>query len=111
MKRAFAVAAGWALVAAVVWLSLMPSPPQVDLAQSDKLGHLAAYGLLMLWFALLYRTRLYYALGFIAMGAALELIQGSLGYRTADPLDAAANTLGVLLGWGVALILPRPLLR
>ena len=107
MKRAFAVAAGWALVAAVVWLSLMPSPPQVDVTLGDKFAHLAAYGLLMLWFGLLYRARLYYALGFIAMGAALEVMQGWLGTRTADPLDAAANTLGVLLGWGAALAVPR----
>jgi len=107
LKRALAVAAGWALVATIVWLSLAPTTPKVDLDHGDKLGHLAAYGLLMLWFALLYRTRLRYALAFIAMGVALELLQGWLGHRTADPLDAAANTLGVLLGWGVALAFPR----
>ena len=43
-------AAAWLWAAAIVWLSLTPSPPQVDLAQGDKLGHFAAYGVLMLGF-------------------------------------------------------------
>ena len=104
------IAAGWGWAAAIVWLSLTPSPPEVDLAHGDKLGHFAAYGLLMFWFALLYRerkARIAYALGFIAMGVALEFAQGQLGYRTYDVFDMYANTLGVLLGWAAALVFPR----
>jgi glycopeptide antibiotics resistance protein len=99
------------MVAAVVWLSVTPAPPKVDFAQSDKLGHFIAYGALMLWFAQLYRgtTRLLYAAGFIAMGIGLEFVQGALGYRTFDTLDMYANALGVLLGWAIALVLPRVL--
>ena len=48
------------------------------------------------------RTRLVYAAGFIAMGVALEFAQGMTDYRTFDVLDMAANTLGVLHGWGAA---------
>lgn len=33
------------------------------------------------------------------------------GYRSTEVLDMAANTLGVLLGWGVALLVPKSLLK
>ena len=104
------VAAGWGWAAAIVWLSLTPSLPQVDVAHSDQLGHFAGYGLLMFWFCWLYparRTRIAYAVGFTAMGIGLEFLQGHLGYRTYEVFDMYANTLGVLLGWGTALALPK----
>ena len=109
MRKA-SVAAGWAWVAAIVWLSLTPRPPEIALPQGDKLGHFAAYGLLMFWFTQLYlqrRTRIAYAAGFVALGIGLELAQGALGFRTYDVFDMYANTLGVLLGWAAALCLPR----
>ena len=108
MRRLY-LAVGWAMIAAVVWLSLTPSPPQVDFNQSDKVGHLLAYGGLMFWFSQLYSRRAFLFLAFVAMGVGLELVQGELAYRSADIYDAAANTLGVLLGWAAALIRPRAL--
>ena len=104
------VAAGWGWAAAIVWLSLTPTPPGMDVEHGDKLGHLAAYGVLMFWFSQLYlqgATRVACAAGFIAMGIALEFVQGLLGYRSYELLDMLANTLGVLLGWGAALVLAR----
>jgi VanZ family protein len=95
------------MVAAIVWLSLTPAPPKVDIESGDKLGHLAGYGVLMFWFAQLYLRRIPYASGFIAMGIALELLQAWLGYRTLEALDMVANTAGVLLGWGLARLLPK----
>ena len=109
MRKAL-VAAGWAWAGAIVWLSLTPAPPEVDISEGDKIGHLLAYGLLMFWFAQLYtqrRTRVAYALGFIAMGVGLEFLQAQLGYRSFDLFDMYANTVGVLLGWAAALVLPR----
>jgi VanZ family protein len=105
------LACGWALVAAVVWLSLTPALPRVDIEQSDKLAHLLGYGVIMFWFAQLYAgtARLGYALGFAAMGIGLEFAQGALGYRTYEVFDMFANTLGVVLGWAAALIAPRAL--
>lgn len=99
------------MVAAIVWLSLTPAPPELDFEHSDKLGHLLAYGMLMFWFSQLYakRSRTLYAFAFVAMGIGLEFAQGQLGYRTYEVFDMYANTLGVLLGWSVALILPRAL--
>ena len=103
------VAAGWAWAAAIVWLSLTPSLPQADVAHTDKLGHLAGYGLLMFWFCRLYptrQTRVAYAAAFTVMGIGLELLQGHLGYRTYEVFDMLANTIGVLLGWAAAIAVP-----
>ena len=108
--RRLRVAIGWGLVATIVWLSVMPEPPRLDFEQSDKLGHFIAYGSLMFWFALLYpttRARVAYGVAFIALGIGLEFVQGALGYRTFDVFDMVANTLGVLLGWAAALLVPR----
>lgn len=108
--RALAVTGGWLLAAAIVWLSLTPSPPRLDLESGDKLGHFLGYAGLMFWFALLYRAaraRIGYALLWIAMGVALEFAQQAGGYRSFELADMAANTLGVLAGALAAFSLPR----
>ncbi len=105
---------GWAWAAAIVWLSLTPSPPTLDFEHSDKLGHFLAYGGLTFWFCQLYpraRTRACYAAGFIALGVGMEFLQDMTDYRTFEVLDMAANTIGVFLGWAAALILPVAWLR
>jgi VanZ family protein len=105
--RALWLALGWGWATTIVWLSLTPSPPTIDLEQGDKLGHLLGYGALMFWFCQLYparRTRLAYALGFAALGVALEFAQGALGYRSYELFDMVANALGVSLGWASALL-------
>jgi VanZ family protein len=108
--RVMLVAGGWLYAAAIVWLSLTPSPPQVDIANGDKLGHFLAYGVLMFWFGFLYRSaraRMGYALLWIAMGVALEFAQRATGYRSFELADMAADMLGVLAGALAALSLPR----
>ena len=107
--RAACVAAGWSLAAAIVWLSLTPSPPRIDVEQGDKIGHFIGYGSLMFWFCLLYPRRaalIGYGLLWTAMGVGLEFAQGALGYRTYEPFDMVANTLGVLIGWAAAFAIP-----
>lgn len=102
--RSLWVAIGWAICAAIVWLSLTPEPPQLDVPEGDKLGHFLGYGTLMFWFCQLYAktaTRIFYAAGFAAMGIALEHVQASLGYRSYEFFDMYANALGVLLGWAL----------
>ena len=110
MRRATFVAAGWAIAATIVWLSLTPAaPPQIDLDQGDKLGHLVAYASLMLWFCLLYThraSRIAYALLWIGMGIGLEFAQQQLDYRTYDIYDMYANSLGVLIGWALSFAIP-----
>ena len=108
--RILGLALGWGWAAAIVWLSLTPSPPQIDVQFGDKIGHFGAYGLLMLWFSLLYpgvRARVLHAIGFVGMGIGLEFVQGWLAYRTYDVMDMAANTIGVLLGWTAALVMRK----
>ena len=108
--RAALLAGGWLVAAAIVFLSLTPNPPELDLEQGDKLGHLLSYGVLSLWFCLLYRgwqVRLGFAALWVGMGIALEFAQGATGYRTFEFADMAANSLGVLLGWGISATLRR----
>lgn len=107
ISRMAALALGWLLVALIVWLSVMPSPPDIDIEEGDKLGHAFSYGLTMFWFAQLYlRTavRARYAIGFIALGIALEFVQARVG-RDFELADMAADAVGVALGWGAALVL------
>ena len=111
--RPLGLALGWGWAATIVWLSLTPNPPTIDLEQGDKLGHFLGYGLLMFWFCQLYaapRTRLAYAISFAALGVGLELLQRNLGFRSYEPFDMAANALGVALGWAAALALGRRLM-
>ncbi|HUQ25189.1 MAG TPA: VanZ family protein [Burkholderiales bacterium] len=82
----------------------------MDVDQGDKVGHFAAYGLLMLLFCQIYvrrNTRAACALAFVAMGIALEFLQGMTETRTFDVMDMLANTVGVALGWIVALAFQR----
>jgi VanZ family protein len=109
--RPICLIAGWGWAAAIVWLSLTPSPPKLDFEQGDKLGHFVSYGALMFLFCMVYRNRnarLLHAAVFVLMGVALEFIQGWLGYRTYDPFDMLANTVGVALGWMAALVIRIP---
>ena len=99
----FAIGVG--LILLVIWLSLTPHPIETPLEHGDKFGHLAAYGTLMVWFAQLdarQRTRIGYAVGFIALGIALEFAQGLTHYRVFAVEDMVANATGVLLGWVIA---------
>jgi VanZ family protein len=105
-RRPLWLALGWLLVAAIIWLSLTPTPPKIDLEGGDKLGHFASYAALMFWFCELYHARgarLGYGAGFVLMGVALEFAQGALGTRSFEPADMLANALGVALGWALAL--------
>ena len=108
--RAALLAGGWLWAAAIVWLSLTPSPPDPGVAFGDKIGHFLAYAVLMFWFGILYRNpmpRAAYGILWIVLGVALEFAQGATGYRSFELADMAANALGVLVGAAAALILPK----
>ena len=112
--RIIGLGLGWGWAAAIVWLSLTPSPPQVDVEYGDKLGHFGAYALLMFWFSLLYHrrpTRLLCMVAFVAMGVGLEFLQGALGHRSFELADMYANAAGVLLGAVAGLALRKPIFR
>lgn len=101
--RKFWLLIGWGLVATVITLSIIPSPPEVG--GSDKLHHLLAYGMLMGWFGQLYRqprVRIFWFIGFVVMGITLEVIQGLGGVRYFEYADMVANALGALIGWALS---------
>lgn len=72
---------------------------------ADKLAHGLTFIVLAVWFAGLLERRRYLALAvaLVAFGMLVEVCQYLVGYRTADWLDIAANTLGILLGLSIAL--------
>jgi len=75
------------------------------LFEFDKWLHGVTFCLLALWFTGLYARRAYWliALGLLAFGGAIELVQRSLTYRSGDFADLTANAVGILLGLGFAL--------
>lgn len=98
-------AVGWLGVAATIYLSLMHFPPTLAIDGGDKLQHVAAYGVLMLWFAqltVLRRRRQGLAAALVALGIALEFAQLAVGYREFSWADMAADALGVAVGWVLA---------
>ena len=98
--------AGWVIVVAIVWLSVTPEPLTVNVQNGDKYEHVLAYGVLMFWFCELHtgwKQRAVYCVAWIGLGVAMEYVQRAIGYRTFDVFDMAADTVGVFLGWGVAL--------
>jgi len=93
---------GWSLVIAVIILSLIPPPPIMSVDYADKIGHLIAYFVLMGWFAQIYhalRQRIQFMIGFLLLGAVLEILQGFGGIRYAEWADMVANSVGVILAW------------
>ncbi len=97
-----------AAIIVVIVLSLVPPPPlAMEMPEdSDKLLHFLAYFGLALAATQLFETGLAMvvaAVGLVGLGVSLEWAQGALmpQYRSADAMDALANTLGV--GCGSAL--------
>lgn len=90
---------GWAMVATVVVLSLVPQLPKApSLLGWDKAQHFLAYAVLTFWFCLCYSRHWRWPAFFIALGSLLELLQGFTGIRTTDPFDILANGIGVFIG-------------
>ena len=101
-------AAGWLGIVATLIVSLMPPALGGDDTHIDKFAHLFGYALLMFWWAQLVTQRRWkLALAVVMFSIGIELLQGLTPDRLPDPLDALANTGGVLLGWLVARISPN----
>jgi VanZ family protein len=102
--RSLWLAAGYMLVAAIVYLSLAPSLG-IDMGEGrDKVYHSLAYGTLMLWFAQAYARRRWFiiALACCALGVGLEYVQRWMGTRSFDYYDTLADAVGVIVGWMLA---------
>lgn len=103
-----------AAIVALIVVCLVPLdslPPLPD--NSDKVEHLLGYFLLAAAAVQLFGSRRALslaAIGLIALGIGIEFAQGYTAYRSSDPADALANTLGVLLGMATVLSPWRDLL-
>lgn len=97
---------GLLLIVSAFAVSLINVPaPLKDFVLHDKLAHVVLYGVLMGWFAQIFRhdlTRLLFVSGFVVMGIAIEYLQAMTPSRQFEVLDMIANTCGVLLAWALA---------
>jgi hypothetical protein len=98
---------GWLLVIGISIGSLIPGDYLPDFSIRDKLLHAGAYGLLMLWFAGLYRRERHWIIAALifALGFALDLAQAGTSSRSFELADVAANAGGILVGFALAFTL------
>lgn len=97
---------GRTLVVAMLAIALLPAPAVVGAVPlGDKIGHVCAFAILMLWYAQIYDgagERLRCAIGAASLGILIELLQALTPYRSAEFADFVADALGVGLGWLIA---------
>ncbi len=101
------LAIGYGLVIMVVYLSLTSTPVEleVDFLYQDKFFHALAYFALMAWFSQLYHDKFQrnmIAVFFVFMGVSLEYFQSFDPMRYFEFADMVANTVGVALGFFIA---------
>ena len=100
-------AAFWLAVVALTVLSLLPTERLPDFTASvwDKAQHALGFALLATLGLWAYpggkRRTAQLTLGLLALGVAIEWAQGASGWRHADAADAAANAVGVAMGWAL----------
>jgi VanZ family protein len=96
----FWLACAWILAIAICVASQLPSDDLPNLHVSDKIEHAACYFALTLVFTGIYTRDKYWVVGtlLVAMGVLNEIFQYLLHLgRTADVMDALANSVGVLI--------------
>jgi VanZ family protein len=94
-----------ALLATLV-ICLLPMPKvSLGIDHLDKIEHALGYAVLAAWAAMLFATRrvlVWVAPGLLLWGIAIEGLQALVPWRSASFADVLANTVGVLIGSGVA---------
>lgn len=95
------------LLAAITMLSLTPLSELPKYPGSDKAHHLISYAALMLpAFWVVYKKRWHLMLLFFIWGGGIELIQPHVN-RYGEWADFVANSLGLVLGAAIGLLLSR----
>jgi VanZ family protein len=99
------IAASVLLVVGVLFASLVPPTLPAAPSYFDKLEHAVAYLCLTLWFTgLVLRSRYgRVALALALFGLVIEFLQEFMPFgRQGDPLDMAANLVGIGVGLAIA---------
>jgi VanZ family protein len=90
----------FALISA--YFAFVPVAPRVAVSLGDKLNHLAAFAAMGLAAALAqpasWRHHRTAAVGLVAYGAFIEIVQSALPTRSADAADLLADILGAAAG-------------
>ena len=110
----FWLALWWLAVLGTLVVCLIPPPPIPLPENSDKVEHFLTYFLLASSAVQIYQRRaalILAAVGLVSLGIGIEFAQGALTVnRMADPMDALANTVGVLAGMAIVFTPLRDLL-
>jgi VanZ family protein len=99
--------AGLLIMALVLVATLSPSGSTTTVSfLSDKAAHFFAFMMLMLWFCGVFRLPFtpLVALGLLAFGVLIELLQSRLPYRSAEVADALYDVGGIAAGWLLAVL-------
>ena len=83
-----------------------PDDPLAKFDISDKVLHIVTFIFLAAWFSGQYARHSYWriAIGLLAFGAIIELVQGVLSYRTSEWLDLYADGIGIVAGLTIAFL-------
>ncbi|MDH4393480.1 MAG: VanZ family protein [Aquabacterium sp.] len=91
------------LLAVVTWLALTPAPPSQAGLLWDKLNHCAAFASLAVAGTLGFQRRWWaVALGLLAYGGPIEVLQAFTPTRVGEWADLLADGIGIALGLGLA---------
>lgn len=93
----------------VLYLSLAPTTAIPSVTLWDKIEHATAYFGLSVLGVWAFPARMWrVAIGLWLGGIVVEILQATMGWgRDGDPLDALANTIGVMAGIALALLIGR----
>jgi VanZ family protein len=97
-------------VTLLIILSLAPGPELPNVQLSDKWGHFIAYAMVTLAFGIGWANWRQYVAGafaIFALGVTLEGLQSFVPGRQPSFLDVAVNTIGVLVGICLAVVIVR----
>lgn len=106
-RRAFVVVFASVFVAVAIYLFLTPREVRLVALVGDKVAHLGAFGLMMLFCSAVVtskRATTWCALVLIALGVLIELLQGLTGYRDFEVDDMLADAAGVLAAWAAVAV-------
>lgn len=91
------------LLAVITWLALTPAPPPEAALLWDKLNHLGAFACLAVAACMGFRRGwVVVALGLLAYGGLIEVLQSFTPTRVGEWVDLLADAIGIALGLGIA---------